>query len=392
VTTYIQGTDDFPVEFPEIDDSTPEEAAEWNPALEALANRTKWLKLKILPIPALNWHKAVTTNFNQTRGVYSEVEQTWYIVGDDPGTDQFERSQDSALNNFEDLSGALGGAIPCYDVACNQTTGDLVIVNKSSRNVYLGVFAGYGSLSSGGNWTNGANMIAVAAGAPVVDWDEISGNFITVYRNGASGFHAEHWAAGPTFTPAASIPAAWTAYTGSNNAEIGCSRGQPVGTTLACFYDATGSVQKLNVMRSTDGGTNWTNHQIAPPLDLLLVSKPAFNKEAKRWYVAGSSSLPRVYIYESTDDGVTWAIVATINGWECHGIVASGELLVLLGKDQRIAYSVDRGVTWRFEARRLPATVATMHLLAGGGQLFFTNNVAKNAFSSLRIGNVGEVI
>src|SRR5260221_5247562 len=235
-------------------------------------------------------------------------------------------------------------------------------------------------------------MIAVAAGAPVVDWDEISGNFITVYRNGASGFHAEHGAAGPPFTRGASIPGAWTAYTGSNNAEIGCSRGHPVGTTLACFYDATGSVQKLNVMRSTDGGTNWTNQQIAPPLDLLLVSKPAFNKDAKRWYVAGSSSLPRVYIYESTDDGVTSAIVATINRWHCHSIVASGELLVLLGKDQRIAYSVDRGVTWRFEARRLPATVATMHLLAGGGQLFFTNNVAKNAFSSLRIGNVGEVI
>src|SRR5260221_10213947 len=145
-------------------------------------------------------------------------------------------------------------------------------------------------------------------------------------------------------------------------------------------------------MPSTGGATNGTHHELLTPLDLLLVSKPAFNKEAKRWYVAGSSSLPRVYIYESTDDGVTWAIVATINGWECHGIVASGELLVLLGKDQRIAYSVDRGVTWRFEARRLPATVATMHLLAGGGQLFFTNNVAKNAFSSLRIGNVGEVI
>ncbi len=389
MTTYIEGVDEFPIEFPEIDDSTPEEAASYNPTFEALANRTKWLKLKILPVPALNWHKEVTTNFNQTRGVYSDAEQTWYIVGDDPGTDQFERSQDFAENNFEDLSAALNsGAQACYDIAVNAL-GDLVIINKG-RHVYSGVLAGYGSLDSTSNWTLKNNALAASASAAGVDWEEISDHFVVVYRVGSSGFHAEYWdGLAPTFTPASTVPAAWSGYTGTNDGEINCSRGQPVGVAIACFYDAGGSAHKLNVMRSIDGGANWTNQQLATIGDYTKVSKPAYNKEADRWYLAGSTTVPRTEIFESTDAGVTWTSIATVNGWACHGIVALGELLVLLGADQRIAYSVDRGVTWLFCKRLLPASAAAMHLRAGGGGLFFCNLTAKNAFSSLRIGNVG---
>lgn len=394
MTTFIQGVDEFPDEFPELDDGVPEQAADWNPALEALADRTKYLKLRVLPIPALNLHNGVATTFNLARCVFSELEQTWYGVWWDPGTDQFERSQDNA-RTFEDLSGALPGGKACYDVACNQSNGNLCIIN-TSRDIYAGALVGYGTLDSGANWATKANALAAAPTTASVDHDDVNDVFVVVYRVGASGFHAEHWdGSGPIFTPSGALNIVWTGYTGSHDAEVACSSGQVVCTSIACFFDEGGSGHKFNVMRSIDGAATWTNQQLVSGAggDYTLISKPAYNKANNRWYLAGSSSLPKTEVWESTDAGVSWTSVSVIDGWKCEGIVSIGDLLVLLGEDQRIAYSVDRGATWLFSTRALPlGTPTSMFLRAGGGGFLIMNKIDKQAFSSLRIGLEGAVL
>lgn len=395
MTTFIQGVNEYPDEFPELDDGVPEQAADWNPSLEALANRTKYLKLKILPVSVLNLNPPATTTFNLARFVYSDPEQTWYGVWFDPGTKQFERSQDNG-RTFDDLSTALPSALACYDVACNQSNGNLVIVNAGSRNVFHGVLAGYGSLDTGGNWSTITNGLGAGPTTASIDHDDVNDRFICVYRTGATGFKAEYWdEVAPTFTASAALAAAWTAYTGSNDAEVACSRGQAVCTTVACYFDASGVGHELNVMRSIDGASTWTNQQLTSGAggDYVLTSKPAYNKENNRWYLAGSSSLPRTEVWESTDNAVTWTSVSVIDGWECHGIVAVGDMLVLLGEDQRVAYSLDRGDTWLFASRALPnGTPTTMFLRAGGGGILIVNKIQKEVWSSVRVGLEGAVL
>lgn len=386
MTTYILGTDTFTDEFPELDDGVAEQASNWNPALEALANRTRFLLNRVLLGPGINWHAAVGTTHNLERGAWSTKEQTWYGVGHG-GNDFLERSQDSG-RTWVDLTAALGGGgLAVMDVGVDDA-GNLLLVNQGSRNVYYGAYGGYGFASSGGSWTNVPNALTAAPSGARVAWESGAGVFIVVYRVGATGFRVDT-APTSTFT-AQAIPAKWTAYAGSNDAEIGVGNGR----ALATFFDDSGAELKQRVMRTTNGGVAWTESTFVPTLtgNPAWWSRPTYNTLRDEWYILVSRGAPvGTELWRSTDGGATWAKVGGF-ALEAHSLAALGDLLICVLADGREAYSLNRGVTWKLGNRSPQTSAVKLTVCVGGGGFVFWNSGDKTSFATSRVGDVGSVI
>jgi hypothetical protein len=151
-------------------------------------------------------------------------------------------------------------------------------------------------------------------------------------------------------------------------------------------------------MNSTDGGANWNNVQKTLVMSAAdcsansTMSKPAYNAYRNEWYITVSTTTGtrRTEVYRSTDAGATWTLVVTVSAdFVAQDLVAINDLLVMTNDDNRIAYSADRGATWKL-ATRLVGSAARAFIRAGGGGFMTWNSVDKTSLATVRTGDSGN--
>jgi hypothetical protein len=378
------------VTHPSDGDGPHIKAADVNPALEDAANNNTWNKRRHQLGTPLNF-RVGTLNFNLQRGIWSKQEQTWYAVGDDPGTDQFERSQDYG-RTWVDLSAALGGAaLNVTDIAIDDA-GNLMIVSLGSRRVLNGTLTTYGSLSGGAAWTNTNNVLTAGLSSLRIVFDATSGNWVVVGRNGSSGFVADAFASPVPATPG-TLPAAWTSYTGTTqNAELASAVVPAGGLVVACFINDAGGGNTVHVARSTNGGTVWAAASFTTTMTSpTIISRPTYNSLRDEWYILVSKA-GEAECWRSTNGAATWTKVGeftTTDNKAACGLAWSDDRLVATTRDGKILYSWDRGETFKFRLR-LPQSDATLAIRDGGGGFMFWNNIDEDSHASNPIGDTGE--
>lgn len=346
------------------------------------------MELEVSLTSALNWPLKGTTTNNIKRGFFSVKDQAWFAVGDG-GNDFLEVSYDYG-RTWTSLTGSLGGTLPCIDVTA-ATTGNVAVITGGSRTVYKGARTAYGTYT----WTTNVNMLVAAPSTGgSCDYDGTAATFIAVYRTGAVG-HADYTTDPAVAWAGGAVAAAWSTYVGTKDPEVTAIPGR----AIAAYIDA--SVPRLNIMRSTDGGANWNNVQVALGISAADASvnstlgKPAYNSVRDEWYITVSTTngTRRTEFYRSTDGGQNWTLVTTLSAdFVAQDVAAIGNLILMTNDDARVAYSTDRGATWKL-ATRLVGSAARRYIRAGGGGFMSWNSSAdKTSFASLRTSDSGNAL
>lgn len=391
---YSAGTDPWSGTLKRVDPGY----RSWTPKLKAAAQWLNFFFGSILDIqasqktdatnllelvgqnPAANWGPKVTVDATKqlSRAVWSKQEQAWYAVG--------SGSTDWAMVSFDFgrtwNAPTLGSLLTILDVAVD-TTGNVVMIASGTRNTYKGTFtAGFGVA-----FAQVVNALSVASISGSVAWDDVNGNYIAFYR-GSTGLRVDTSIDGATWT-SRTIPATFTGYTGTgSNQHIRCGN----GVAIASFYDEVNS--KFHIMRSTLGGTSWTEvfaAAITVPPSATAVPKPCCDLVTGNWYIVigSSGSGDKTSVMKSTDGGVTWSEVKTFttSGVALMTSASLGTLLVAASEVGVIYYSLD-GINWFQIARNNVITAGTTAFLgAGGGGLLLMLQGDKASYSSHRFGN-----
>jgi len=331
--------------------------------IRALFDALEWLKQG--GGDDLSKHHRITLAKACARSAWSETEQSWYACGQPGAGAGLMRSQDAG-RSWTDITAACGAAGELLDLTVS-TAGTVVCLALGTRTAYVGVPSSYGALSGGGAWTASANALGAVPTTASVDYEPTAGNFVTLYRVGATGFRAEYDPDGIAPWTAALLPAAWSGYTGSKNAEIACRAGHAVGV----FFDDGGAPARYRIIRSSSGGSSWAETTITPasfaPDELC---KPVYSAVLGAWFFSGTKTAPPTgtEIFRSTDDGATWTSIAVLpSGLLFRSLAVLGPLLVAVHSDGRLFVSVD-GVSWTFMTA-YPVTTGKPFLRAGGGGL-----------------------
>lgn len=336
--------------------------------------------------PALNWPLQGTNTNNLSTGCYSTVDSAWFGVGSG-GNDFLEVTYNG--RTWTSLTGSLGAALALFDVSVNAAGTVAIVAN--SRTVYKGARTAYKTYT----WTNTANRLSAAPSAARLGSDDVNGKFICVYRVGITGFQVDYIADPANAWTAATLSAAWTGYTGTNNPEIS-QNSDSAGTMIAAYVDA--GTPRLNIMWSADGGATWTNVQKTLTMSAAdaaagtILSRPVWNSVRNEWYIAvGATSARKTEVYRSTDAGATWTLVANITSASLSlafsDLACLGELITAVNDDGRILYSIDRGVSWGFSGAQVQGTSSVRQRLAvGGGGMACWHSGDKLATLSERFG------
>lgn len=335
---------------------------------------------------ALSWPIRGTTTNSLSRSAFGAKDQVWFATGTG-GTDFGEWSVDFG-RTWTNIGMASG--LTFTDSALDAS-GNVAIIT-SIRTVVKGTRTAYSTWA----WGASVNMLTTTSGGSSLDFDATSGNFIAVYRPGASGFNVDTTTDPAVAWTSRTVPSGtWTAgYTGSNNPEITCIPGR----AIAVFCDA--ATPRLNLMWSSNGGVTWANVQqtltmAAAQAATSILSKPAYDSARAEWYVAiaGTVGTKSTEVYRSTDGGLSWAQTANLTSkdWASSDIAAIGDLLVMTNYDGRIAYSIDRGVTWKLGIKYVGASTR-MNLRSGGGGFITLNPNDKIALASVRTGDNGMAL
>ncbi len=335
---------------------------------------------------ALNWTiKGGTTN-NLKRAAWSAKDQAWFAVGNG-GNDFLEVTFDEG-RNWTNLTASLGGAAK-VDVDVAVSSGGSVVVMTNTTAIHTGARTAYATYT----WSPSSGTLVAAPAGGGCDYDATAAKFVAVYQTGAVG-HADFSTAGTGAWTGGTVPAAWSTYVGTQAPEVTCIPGR----AIAAYIDA--SVPRLNIMRSTDGGATWNNVQVTLAMTAAdasansLLGKPAWNSVRDEWYITVSTTTGtrRTEFYRSTDGGLNWSLVTTISAdFVANDVACVGDLIVMTNDDARVAYSQDRGATWKL-AGRLVGSAARRYLRSGGNGFLSLNSADKTSFASFRSGDGGNAL
>ncbi|MFC1951344.1 YCF48-related protein [Chloroflexota bacterium] len=118
------------------------------------------------------------------------------------------------------------------------------------------------------------------------------------------------------------------------------------------------------ILRSTDGGTTWTNATTPATMD-QDIDGLYFASATEGWFSAGAG-----YIYHTTDGGANWTLQTSDTDQALYAIefLADGDTGVAVGFNGAVTNTTDGGATWTAET--LTST--------GGSQMLFGVELASN--------------
>ncbi len=367
-----------------------------NPWLQGLSDMIAYLD----SVASSLWSSAIANAGAKVfeRGVFAEKDQCWYGVGQSGVSTVLQRSEDFGQSwiDSQALNGITGSTL---DIACKQSTGDLVIILQGSRDVRKGLLpvgaAFFKWTDTGANWTSVANGLSAVATAGYVDHEPTADKYIALYRSTTNGMKVDWDADGTGSWTAGTLPSGWSAYVlTTSNPTLKCIAGRAV----AAFFDDTGGTNLYRLAYSTDGGNTWTGTTKAPAsFNPETISKPAYNTATGNWVICGARTTGgrKTETLRSTDGGATWTSMSdktTVTAdMALQDIDFVGNRLYGINNDGRLFYSDDEGATWKY-VRRLIQSTAQLFLRAGGGGLQTWSATDKTSFTTLRLGGSGQTV
>lgn len=363
MTTFVEDDTQFSEAIFSPDDGSGRAVGSVNPALQALANRTKFLRAALLPAAVLNLRAAVSTTTQMLRGLYlsgGQILPLWLAI--------------SATSN--DLKQSFDGGASWSAFAPAPTAGVLLDIasDVAAKPNLVAVAANGGGLATysftTGTWSFATLEAAFQFDNACVTYDATSGLWCVVYRR-TSGTLVKAWTSPDR--------AVWTqrtlpaAFTGALPSAVPLSA-TGGGTTLVANVAASGNV---DVAYSTDGGITWGSTSFATFAGATIV-RPVYGNGA--FMVLAYDAANRTQVWTSPT-GATWTKVqefATRIRMSALTCLA-GKLWVAAGTVgfvRQLSYSFD-GVTWRSGV----SLGTAQQLVAGPGLMIFDGTTAVPGFA-----------
>lgn len=373
------GTPTWPAAFPLVDDASLPSAAQFNPALEALGDRTAYLLQSLLQSaspPSLNWAAGAPVLGTKYAAAYEPSARKWIAVSPLNGND-VHASTDHGLT-WEGMKATLdaisaGATCTGVDIAPD---GSAVIARSGSVGVKVWSFNGAAwseQSVSGDTGTDARVAYAPAAGLWCLVY--LVGTTPKVYTSP----DRVTWTA--RTAPALSTPSSHALVvnrtTGRLTWMVDLGTGDHIWAT------------------SDDGGVTWTLRNLFAQAGTWNSGFNMSIGDDGRIYVPIANA-GATYLYRSDDEGVTFTLVRTLTTAPLGRVAAIGDLVVgalngagsgLLAAGD-VLYSTDRGLTWKTSLRLGAAAVHTFG--GGGGLLAF--GTAGATWRSLRIGDPGALV
>ncbi len=326
----------YPASFPTLSDLVIPTGSNIQVPLEALANRTEYLKSHLGQIAALTFQTSVGTSNSFNVLKYSEALQRWFGCAATPVDYLASTQQLLVWPAVTDVPGPqlTGVAIWDFDV---DDAGNLVAVEQLIDNVKR--------RTAGGVWSrNGTEGESTAE--PNVIWEPVTGNWILAFTSTTAQWVRTSTDLFVTWTnrTAPAFPVAARVTLGHNGA----------GRVVAQAFSGTDTLFSF----SDDGGVTWS----APTTHALGFTyatagarhhpRPVFN--GKSWVAVGMNNTTGVCRVFTSPDGVTWSVAASYTSLAICNIAALGGIVIgcaLNGANAAlsggIVYSADDGATWR---------------------------------------------
>jgi hypothetical protein len=372
------------------------DVASVNPWLQGLSDMCAFLK----GFTSAIWSSAIANAGAKVfeRGVFANLDQCWYAVGKSGVQTVLQRSEDYGQSwiDVQALNGITGSTV---DIACKQSTGDLVIILDATRDVRKGQVpvgaATYKWADTGGNWTASANALSAVMSGGSVDFEATAGKYIAVYRTTTAGMRVDWDADGLAPWTAGTLPTGWATYVATTqDPVVRCIPGRAV----ACFFDDTGGTNIYRFAYSTDGGATWTGVTKTPTsFNPATITKPAYNPNTGHWVLCGAvtGGGRKTETWMSTDGGATWTSMSNLTAVTCDMALQDIDFingrLFGVNNDGRLYFSDDEGATWKL-VRRNPQATTRIYMRAGGGGLQMWNSTDKTSFTTLRLGGAGTTV
>lgn len=337
MTTLIEDDTQFAEAFFAPDDGNGRAVGSVNPALQALANRTKFLRAALMPMIALNFTAPIPTTTTMQRGCYAGKSfPVWIMVN--PGLTNDVKITTPGGSAADSLSPSAG---PPLDVATDGADPyNLVIPTRIGGGV-----AAFSATT--GAWTNTALESGFQFDNACVSYDATSGLWCVVYRR-TSGTLVKAWTSPDRVT--------WTqrtlpvAFTGALPSAVPLSAAGG-GTTIIANVAASGTV---DVAYSTDGGITWGSGNFATFAGATIV-RPAYGNgifmilaydaatyRTQVWTSATGAAWTKVQEYPTRVRMTALANVGKL--WVSAGLIAFGAVVM---PSRQVLYSIDNGATWR---------------------------------------------
>jgi hypothetical protein len=358
MTQYAGEDESFPESITLPDPNAPPTAAAFNPALQAIADRTAWLKARGLRPSACG---AVGTSIGDLRSaVYDATNHRWYFVG---GNENVRSTKDLGLSwDSDDVEhvAAVGAGEHCYSIDVDSV-GNVVVATdaryvfeKTARTVAWTKVDAYGDET---------DELAPPEGR--VSYDPIRDRWIWA----KSLPIAIRTSIDRTTWTSSSFPFAWE--TTWPVIDMACNKRS--GRTLIATTGFSGTQDQVFIATSDDGGVTWTDRNDVVngysalagfPIERICLSHVPGPWGANReWLPKGAWFLVlgretggyQSEVWKSIDDGVTWAQVSSISTVQLTRVAAVLGLLYSIAVyvrpdavvDCQLAESTDGGATWR---------------------------------------------
>ncbi len=336
MTQYAGDPDAFPLDLPLPDDSAAPTAAEVNPFLEGLADRTAYLRKRLGQIGALTFHTDILTTpatFDVVR--YCDATQKWHGMSS-IAADYFVSTQQLLVwpGTTEIPAPQQTGDVPWdFDI---DADGNAVLIDHLIDTTRSRTAAGVWALSFGDG---------DATSHPAILWEPVTGNWIIAFQvAGAEIIVRTSTDLGVTHTNRTE-----PTFTASSEVTMGTD-----GAGRVVMQAHGGTATQFSY--SDDGGVTWS----APTTHALGFTyaaaggrhpRPVFNGSA--WVAVGMNSTTGVTRVFKSSDGITWTTAASLASLAVAHIAGIGGVVMgtifsaTTALNGGIVVSADDGVTWR---------------------------------------------
>jgi hypothetical protein len=330
-------------------------------------------------LPALNFFIGPAVAFSDA--VWNPVRRVWCAVG--TGHNVQESVSAGQVFAAANLIAGIAGTSPALRIACNDATGDMVVTTDTT--------AVYEWSQAGAAWTSRSvsGLAAPAAGDAmnVVFDGTLWCAYIAGRGAGGTGFRGFFSSPDRATWTSRALPSSGTAAAIANGlSQLATNK---AGRSVALVN--LGTTGFAEFLATTDGGATWvtgTYGQVNHGITAVTAQSLKYNAASGLFiFTVASSAASKVY---TSTDGLAWTLAASLGaGGRIQTITTMGELWLAQVGSASLAYSVDRGVTWR-SLEFIPDTATITTLKSSGGQFLMLTSA--NVYPSLRMGVGGAVL
>lgn len=376
----------FPItiSWPDNSDLVNPAAATVNVGGQGVQDAVTYVHLRLATAPACSWEALIAIGAATDNAAWSTKAGIWWAVGGG-NADRVNQSTDwgKTWTNINPGLGSLQNYSVDFDGSANA-----VVANDASRTVY-------NFTKSPSAWTSDTNVLIGTVNKPLVRFDPVNSIWCVFYNDTTAVTGGERAATSTdriAWTDRSAALPAGLMTAGTYVSHMGAGGG---------FFVVAAKISGTTITGARSSGATpgtWNGWTITAAVITTLTdcSNPVYSADDAAWLIAlyGTTAGNGVTeIWQSTDNGLTWTRVSTIQttAWKFIQLANIGHMFAALTIDGQVAYSTDIGVTWFLAGMQVVGSGAThTSMWSGGGGLMAFDGVSANARgSAIRLSNLG---